>query len=132
MSRFNQVGKVRTQAPAQVAAVVAPRVLAPPPSPAAPVPADIPPASDFSVSPPAERNMLATLGFVILCVYVSSGYLNEWTLRYFGEEDAGPLRLMMMLKPCHADRMTAFPVELEVGNVKNDNAGLMEELAGAA
>jgi hypothetical protein len=38
------------------------------------------------------------------------------------------VRLLQMLKPFPADRMIAFPVGAEVGNVKNDEAALIEPL----
>src|SRR5690348_5913773 len=48
--------------------------------------------------------------------------------RWLGEEDADPVRLLMMLTPFPAERMTCFPVDPKVGNVKNDEPALMEEL----
>jgi putative SOS response-associated peptidase YedK len=43
-----------------------------------------------------------------------------------GEEEADPVRLLQMLKPFPADAMTAFPVDARVGNVKNNDAALIE------
>jgi putative SOS response-associated peptidase YedK len=48
--------------------------------------------------------------------------------RWLGEEAADPVRLLMMLRPFPAERMTCFPVDPKVGNVKNDEASLIQEL----
>jgi putative SOS response-associated peptidase YedK len=48
--------------------------------------------------------------------------------KWLGEEDTDPVRLLMMLKPFPAERMTSYPVDPRVGNVKNDEASLIEEL----
>ena len=48
--------------------------------------------------------------------------------KWLGEDRADPVRLLMMLKPYPAEAMTAFPVGPEVGNVKNDAAGLIEPM----
>src|SRR6267143_4189868 len=45
--------------------------------------------------------------------------------RWLGEEPADPMRLLMMLKPFAAEQMECFPVGTAVGNVKNDEAGLL-------
>ena len=49
--------------------------------------------------------------------------------KWLGEESADPLRLLQMLKPYSAERMTCFPVDSRVGNVKNDDAALVEAIA---
>ncbi len=49
--------------------------------------------------------------------------------KWLGEESADPLRLPQMLKPYPAERMTCFPVDSRVGNVKNDDAALVEAIA---
>jgi putative SOS response-associated peptidase YedK len=51
--------------------------------------------------------------------------------KWLGEEEADPVRLLLMLKPYRAEAMTTFPVGREVGNVKNDDATLIEPLAVA-
>jgi putative SOS response-associated peptidase YedK len=49
--------------------------------------------------------------------------------KWLGEDEADPVRLLQMLKPFAADAMMAFPVDAKVGNVKNDDATLIEPLA---
>src|SRR5713226_4724861 len=49
--------------------------------------------------------------------------------KWLGEESTDPLRLPQMLKPYPAERMTCFPVDSRVGNVKNDDAALVEAIA---
>jgi putative SOS response-associated peptidase YedK len=51
--------------------------------------------------------------------------------KWLGEEETEPLRVLMMLKPYPADRMEAYPVGSEVGNVKNDHEGLVRPLVVA-
>jgi putative SOS response-associated peptidase YedK len=46
--------------------------------------------------------------------------------RWLGEESAEPVHLLAMLKPYPAEAMTAYPVSPRVGNVKNDDATLIE------
>jgi putative SOS response-associated peptidase YedK len=46
--------------------------------------------------------------------------------KWIGEEEADPVRLLQMLKPFPAETMMAFPVDVRVGNVKNDEAALIE------
>jgi putative SOS response-associated peptidase YedK len=48
--------------------------------------------------------------------------------KWLGEEPTDPMRLLMMLKPYPAEAMTAYPIGQRVGNVKNDDAGLIEPL----
>jgi putative SOS response-associated peptidase YedK len=52
--------------------------------------------------------------------------------KWLGESDADPVRLLRMLRPFPAEAMMAFPVDARVGNVKNDDAGLMEALQQSA
>ena len=54
-----------------------------------------------------------------------------WPL-WLGEEDAGPKRLFALLQPYPAELMRAYPIGPAVGNVKNDEPGLLDPLAGAA
>jgi putative SOS response-associated peptidase YedK len=49
--------------------------------------------------------------------------------KWLGEEEADPVRLLQMLKPFPAEAMMAFPVDARVGNVKNDEAALIEPVA---
>ena len=51
--------------------------------------------------------------------------------RWLGEEPADPVHLLKMLKPFPADRVTAFPIGPRIGNVKNDDAALIEPVAAA-
>jgi putative SOS response-associated peptidase YedK len=51
--------------------------------------------------------------------------------KWLGEEEADPMRLLLMLKPYPAEVMMTFPVDAKVGNVKNDYATLIEALAVA-
>jgi putative SOS response-associated peptidase YedK len=51
--------------------------------------------------------------------------------KWLGEEEADPMRLLLMLKPYPAEAMMTFPVDAKVGNVKNDEAALIEPLAAA-
>jgi putative SOS response-associated peptidase YedK len=46
--------------------------------------------------------------------------------RWLGEEPVEPVRLLQLLKPYPAEAMMAFPVDARVGNVKNDDAALIE------
>src|SRR5438874_1454500 len=47
------------------------------------------------------------------------------------EADADELRWMILL-PYPADRMRAYPVGQRVGNVRNNDAGLLDEVSAAA
>ena len=49
--------------------------------------------------------------------------------RWLGEEPVDPMRLLMTLKPYQAERMECYPVGTAVGNVKNDEPGLLEPAA---
>ena len=51
--------------------------------------------------------------------------------RWLGGEPADPVHLLKMLKPFPAERMTAFPIGPRIGNVKNDDAALIEPVAVA-
>jgi putative SOS response-associated peptidase YedK len=53
---------------------------------------------------------------------------SEW----LGEEHAGPPRLKALHALCTAEEMVAWPVSPRVGNVKNNDASLIEPFAGAA
>jgi putative SOS response-associated peptidase YedK len=47
--------------------------------------------------------------------------------KWLGEDEADPVRLLQMLKPFPAEAaMKAFPVDVRVGNVNNDDAALIE------
>ncbi len=46
--------------------------------------------------------------------------------KWLGEEEADTVRLLQMLKPFSTNAMMAFPVDAKVGNVKNDDATLIE------
>jgi putative SOS response-associated peptidase YedK len=49
--------------------------------------------------------------------------------KWLGEEPADPMRLLMMLKPFPAEQMECYPVGTAVGNVKNDEPGLLVPVA---
>jgi putative SOS response-associated peptidase YedK len=49
--------------------------------------------------------------------------------KWLGEDEVDPVRLLQMLKPFPAEPMMAFPVDARVGNVKNDDAALIEPVA---
>jgi putative SOS response-associated peptidase YedK len=51
----------------------------------------------------------------------------EW----LGEEHADPPRLKALLAPFPTEEMVAWPVTPRVGNVKNNDASLIEPIAGA-
>ncbi len=51
--------------------------------------------------------------------------------KWLGEEPADPVRLLQMLKPFPAGAVMAFRVDPRAGNVKNDDAALIEPLAVA-
>jgi putative SOS response-associated peptidase YedK len=51
--------------------------------------------------------------------------------QWLGDEPADAVRLLMMLRPYPAERMTAYPVSARVGNVRNDDAALIEPIAVA-
>ena len=46
--------------------------------------------------------------------------------KWLGEEPVDPVRLLGMLRPFPAEKMTCFPVDARVGNVKNDDATLIQ------
>jgi putative SOS response-associated peptidase YedK len=56
---------------------------------------------------------------------------TAWPL-WLGEEDAGPKELFALLQPYPAELMRAYPIGSAVGNVKNDEPGLLDPLAEAA
>jgi hypothetical protein len=47
---------------------------------------------------------------------------------WFGEEPAEKDGLLALLKPLPAELMRAYPVDRRVGNLKNEDAGLIEPL----
>ena len=47
---------------------------------------------------------------------------------WLGEEPAEPTQLQAMLAPYPADRMTCWPVDKRVGNVKNNDPSLIESI----
>src|SRR5712692_6037792 len=49
--------------------------------------------------------------------------------RWLGEEVVDPVRLLMMLKPYPAEQMERYGVGAAVGNVKNDEPGLLVPIA---
>jgi putative SOS response-associated peptidase YedK len=49
--------------------------------------------------------------------------------KWLGEEPVDPMRLLMMLNPFPAEQMESYPVGAAVGNVKNDEAGLLTPVA---
>jgi putative SOS response-associated peptidase YedK len=52
--------------------------------------------------------------------------------KWLGEEPVDPVRLLGMLRPFPAGKMMCFPVDPRVGNVKNDDAALIETVVGLA
>ncbi len=80
MSRFNNLAKARPRSEPQVTTVI------PHSEPVAKAGASIDSARPFPAfrSAPEQPNILATAGFFVFCLYITSGYLNEWALRYFG------------------------------------------------
>ena len=53
---------------------------------------------------------------------------NTWPV-WLGEEPADPHQLKTLLAPYPASEMTCWPVSLRVGNVKNNDASLIEHVA---
>ena len=51
--------------------------------------------------------------------------------RWLGQEATEPVHLLKLLRPFPAERMTAFPTGSRIGNVKNDDAALIEPVAVA-
>jgi putative SOS response-associated peptidase YedK len=49
--------------------------------------------------------------------------------KWLGEDEVDPVRLLQMLRPFSAEKMTCSPVDRRVGNVKNDEAALIEPVA---
>ena len=56
---------------------------------------------------------------------------EDWP-RWLGEEPADEAALKALLKPFPSERMAIWPVDRKVGNVRNDDAGLLEPLSVAA
>ena len=48
---------------------------------------------------------------------------------WLGEEPAEPAQLQAMLAPYPVEEMTCWPVSARVGNVKNNDPGLIEPIA---
>jgi putative SOS response-associated peptidase YedK len=48
---------------------------------------------------------------------------------WLGEEPADERRLKALLAPCPSEELTCWPVSTRVGNVKNNDAGLIEPIA---
>jgi hypothetical protein len=53
---------------------------------------------------------------------------QDWPA-WLGEEPADPVRLKMLLAPYPSDEMTCWPMSTRVGNVKNNDASLIEPIA---
>ena len=53
---------------------------------------------------------------------------NKWPV-WLGEEPADPHQLKTLLAPYPAEEMTCWPVSVRVGNVKNNDASLIEPVA---
>lgn len=53
---------------------------------------------------------------------------EAWSL-WLGEEPAEPAELKALLKPFPAEEMTCWPVSSPVGDVRNNEASLIEPLA---
>jgi putative SOS response-associated peptidase YedK len=49
--------------------------------------------------------------------------------KWLGEESVDPVRLLSLLKPFPAEQMEAYPVGTAVGNVRNDEPGLLTPIA---
>ena len=50
-------------------------------------------------------------------------------MRWLGEEPAGPAELKALLMPFPSEAMTCWPVSARVGNVRNNDASLIEPIA---
>jgi putative SOS response-associated peptidase YedK len=50
---------------------------------------------------------------------------------WLGEEPSESAQLKAMLGPYPADRMTMWPVDKRLGNVKNNDPSLVEPVAGS-
>jgi putative SOS response-associated peptidase YedK len=53
---------------------------------------------------------------------------ESWLI-WLGQEPADAPHLKALLAPCPADQMTAWPVSLRVGNVKNNDPSLIEPIS---
>ena len=58
-------------------------------------------------------------------VIVHEADWDLWLDRDTGEDPGDTLRLLALLKPYDADRMSSYPCNPEVGNVKNNNPDLL-------
>jgi len=56
---------------------------------------------------------------------------EAWPL-WLGEEPADARQLKAVLAPYPSDAMTCWPVSTRVGNVKNNDASLVEPVTGMA
>ena len=54
--------------------------------------------------------------------------LEAWPL-WLGEEPADPDQLKALLSPSPSEEMTCWPVSARVGNVRNNDASLIEPIA---
>ena len=54
-----------------------------------------------------------------------------WPL-WLGEEEGSPADLLALLQPYPAGLMRAYPVDVRVGNVRNNDAALFDEISIAA
>ena len=57
---------------------------------------------------------------------------SQFWLEWLGEERADPARLKDLLAPYSTEEMTCWPVSTRVGNVKNNDASLIEPVVLAA
>ena len=56
---------------------------------------------------------------------------EDWP-RWLGEESADEAALKALLKPFPSERMAIWPVDRKVGNIRNDDVGLLDPLSLAA
>jgi putative SOS response-associated peptidase YedK len=56
---------------------------------------------------------------------------SAWSL-WLGEEEASPTEILALLQPYPAEVMRAYPIGPAVGNVKNDEPGLLDAIEEAA
>ena len=54
---------------------------------------------------------------------------HEFWRMWLGEEPAEPLALKALLAPLPSEQMSGWPVSARVGNVKNNDANLIEPIA---
>jgi len=58
----------------------------------------------------------------------SNGTPDAWPA-WLGEEPTDPSQLKALLAPCPSEPMTCWPVSARIGNVKNNDASLIEPIA---